>query len=196
MSVTSHKVISKDRKYDSFLKLDLIKVEVNYEDGTKQELDRYLVNGSNAASVFIYDTKNDLALMVEQFRIGMVNDESASSLECPAGLIDAGETAEQAIVREVFEETGERITPDMLSQVSDASYVSCGMTDIQISVFICECDLSNVKESIQGTDEEEYIFTRLVPYSTLIQRLKNKEIKHITQIAALQHSVLKSNGLI
>lgn len=196
MSVISHKVLKKDRKYDSFLKMDLIQVQVDYEDGHSQVLNRYLVNGSNAASVLIYDTKNDLALMVEQFRIGMVNEDSASSLECPAGLIDEGETAEQAIVREVFEETGQTITSEQLSQVSDASFVSCGMTDIRISVFICECDLSNVKESVQGTDHDEYIFTRLVPYSTLIQRLKNKEIKHITQIAALQHSLLKSVGLL
>lgn len=196
MSVSNHKILSQHRKHDQFLKLDLIEVQVDYEDGHSQVLERYLVNGSNAASVLIYDTKNDLALMVEQFRIGMVNEESASSLECPAGLIDEGETAVEAIIREVKEETGQIISAEQLSQVSNASFVSCGMTDIRISVFICECDLSEVKESVQGSDHDEYIFTRLVPYSTLIERMKNKEIKHITQIAALQHSLLKSNNLI
>lgn len=196
MSVSNHKILSQHRKHDQFLKLDLIEVQVDYEDGHSQVLERYLVNGSNAASVLIYDTKNDLALMVEQFRIGMVNEESASSLECPAGLVDEGETAVEAIIREVKEETGQIISAEQLSQVSNASFVSCGMTDIRISVFICECDLSEVKESVQGSDHDEYIFTRLVPYSTLIERMKNKEIKHITQIAALQHSLLKSNNLI
>lgn len=196
MSVVNHEVISVENKHNHFLNLDLIKVKVDYEDGNSQILKRYFVNGSNAASVLIYDRKNDLALMVEQFRIGMVNEDNASSLECPAGLIDEGETAQQAVIREVQEETGETITPDMLSQVSDAAYVSCGFTSIKISVFICECDLSHVKESVQAFDSDEYIFTRLVPYSTLLERLKNKEIKHITQIAALQHSVLKSHGLV
>jgi hypothetical protein len=67
---------------------------------------------------------------------------------------------------------------------------------LKISVFICECDLSGIEESVQGTDHDEYIYTRLVPYSTLLERLKNKEIKHITQIAALQHSILKTHNLI
>ena len=182
--------------HDKFVKLDLIDIKVYYSDGHSQELKRYLLRGRPAASVLLYDTKNDLTLMVEQFRVGMVDEDSALSLECPAGLIDDGETAREAIIREVQEETGKTITNDMLTQVSNESFVSCGITDLKISVFICECDLSGIKESVQGTDHDEYIYTRLVPYSTLIERLKNKEIKHITQIAALQHSILKRHNLI
>jgi len=182
--------------HDQFVKLDLIDVKVDYSDGHSQALKRYLLRGRPAASVLLYDTKNDLTLMVEQFRIGMIDEDSALSLECPAGLVDEGETAREAILREVQEETGQTITDDMLTQVSNESFVSCGITDLRISVFICECDLSGIEESVHGTDHEEYIYTRLVPYSTLLERLKNKEIKHITQIAALQHSILKTHNLI
>lgn len=186
-----HSIIETKNIHNHFLKLDLHKVKVEQDDGTIQFLDRYLVNGSNAASVFVYDKKNNLALMVEQFRIGMVHEASADSLECPAGLIDAGETAQQAIVRELNEETGLNITEDMLSQVSDSAYFSVGNSSQRISVFTCECDLSNVKEGIYGHDKDEYIQTKLIPYSVLVERLKAHKIKHITQIAAIQHSLLK-----
>lgn len=191
-----HQVIKKKVIHDHFLKLNLIDVKVDYEDGYSHVLSRYLIESKSAASVLIYDTKNDLALMVEQFRIGMIKEETALSVECPAGLIDEGETDEEAVIREVKEETGQEITPDMLSQVSSDSFVSCGIVDLKLSIFICECDLSGVKESIHGTDHDEYIQTRLVSYSGLIEKLKNKKIRHISQIAALQHSVLKSHDLI
>ncbi|CAH6986578.1 ADP-ribose pyrophosphatase [Vibrio chagasii] len=191
-----HKIITEENKYSSFLKLDLITTEVKYDFGKEHQLKRYLVKGKDAASVLLYDTKNDLALMVEQFRIGMVYQESAKSLECPAGLVDNGESAKQTIIRECTEETGMIITEDMLHQVTDLAYMSAGTSNSRISVFICECDLSNAKEGIHGEDADEIIHTRLVSYSGLIEKLKNNEIKHVTQVAALQHSLLLANGLI
>lgn len=190
-----HRILNTKTIANDFVKLDLLKVKVTQTDGTEQTIDRYLVEGKDAASVFLYDKHNNLTLMVEQF-LGMVNDNSALSLECPAGLIDPGETAEQAIVREVVEETGVVITEDMLVKVTDHAYFSSGILSSKISVFICKCDLSNVKEGVYGTDHDEYIHTRLVPYSELIRRLQRHEIKHITQVAAIQHSILMTHFAI
>ena len=176
--------------YKNFLTLNSIKVQVEYEDGHVQTLDRLLVEGKSAASVFIFDKKNDLTLMVEQFRIGMVNEKSALSIECPAGLIDEGETALQAITREVKEETGQEVDKSKFKQISEQSYLSCGTMSQTLSIFTYECDLSNVKEGIFGTDSEEYIQTRLIPYTEMVRRLKDLEIKHVSQIAAIQSTLL------
>ena len=97
--------------HDQFVKLDLIDVKVDYSDGHSQALKRYLLRGRPAASVLLYDTKNDLTLMVEQFRIGMIDEDSALSLECPAGLVDEGETAREAILREVQEVVSGSVSP-------------------------------------------------------------------------------------
>lgn len=175
---------------NKFLKVDSITVEITHSDGHKHTIDRFLVQGSNAASVFIYDKKNDLTLMVEQFRIGMINQDNATSIECPAGLIDEGETAISAIIREVKEETGQDVKENQLKQVSEQSYLSCGTMSQTLTIFTCECDLSSVKEGTYGTDSDEYIKTKLIPYTEMIRRLKALEIKHVSQIAAIQSTLL------
>lgn len=52
--------------------------------------------------VIVIAEKDDCFLMVKQFRHG----EQKLSIEFPGGVIDAGETPEQAAVRELKEETG------------------------------------------------------------------------------------------
>jgi ADP-ribose pyrophosphatase len=186
-----HSIKKVKKIWNKFLKLDLFTVDIKYADGNKQTIERFLVQGSNAASIFLYDKKNNLTLMVEQFRIGMVYEDNANSLECPAGLIDDGENASDAIIREVLEETGLDISSFPLKQVSKESFISCGTMTQTLSIFSCNCDLSNVKEGIYGTDDEEYIHTKLIPYTEMVRRLRDLEIKHVSQIAAIQSTLIE-----
>lgn len=71
----------------------------------------------DAVAVLLFDAGARAVVLVEQFRpptlIAHRRDNPASMdgwiIELVAGMIDAGETAEQAAIREVFEETGYRI---------------------------------------------------------------------------------------
>ena len=71
----------------------------------------------DAVAVLLFDTQARAAVLVEQFRpptlIARRRDDRANTdgwiIELVAGVIDEGETAAQAAVREVFEETGYRI---------------------------------------------------------------------------------------
>ena len=69
----------------------------------------------------------------------------------PAGLIDQGETPEQAAERELMEETGVKLVRivDSLSP----SYASQGTSDELMVIVICECD----GEIVNSTFEEEEI---------------------------------------
>lgn len=69
----------------------------------------------------------------------------------PAGLIDKGETPEQAAERELREETGVKLTRvvDSLSP----SYASQGTSDELMVIVICECE----GEIVNSTFEEEEI---------------------------------------
>ena len=71
----------------------------------------------DAIAVLLFDKKTRSVLAVEQFRLPALiarrRDNPTTSdgwiTELVAGMIDEGESATQAVVRETFEETGYRI---------------------------------------------------------------------------------------
>ena len=109
---------SQKRLFDDFFKIDeLIVVHQRY-DGSMSGVERRLVfERGDAVAVLLFDADTRSVVLVEQFRpptlIAHRRDNPASTdgwiVELVAGMIDAGETAEQAAIREVFEETGYRI---------------------------------------------------------------------------------------
>ena len=56
----------------------------------------------------------------------------------PAGLIDTGESVEQAVRRELMEETG--LTVSRFIKVSPPIYSSAGMTDESVTMVYVECE--------------------------------------------------------
>ncbi len=67
-------------------------------------------NGRGCA-VLPYDPERRTALLVRLPRAPVLHlNETRDLIEAPAGLIDEGESGEQAAVREAFEETGVRLT--------------------------------------------------------------------------------------
>jgi ADP-ribose pyrophosphatase len=107
------------RLFDDFFKIDELIVKHQRYDGSVSGEERRLVfERGDAIAVLLFDEEARAAVLIEQFRaptlIARRRDDPASTdgwiIELVAGMIDQGETAEQAAVREVFEETGYRIT--------------------------------------------------------------------------------------
>jgi len=107
-----------NRLFDDFFKIDeLIVRHERYDGGMSAEERRLVFERGDAIAVLLFDERARAVVLVEQFRaptlIARRRDDPASTagwiVELVAGMIDQGETAEQAAIREVFEETGYRI---------------------------------------------------------------------------------------
>ncbi len=109
---------SERRLFDDFFKVDELIVAHERCDGRMSGDERRLVfERGDAAAVLLFDADARSVVLVEQFKpatlIGRRRDDPSTPdgwiTELVAGMIDAGESADQAVIREAFEETGYRI---------------------------------------------------------------------------------------
>jgi nudix-type nucleoside diphosphatase (YffH/AdpP family) len=106
------------RLLDDFFKVEEVIVAHERHDGAMSTDERRLVfERGDAIAVLLFDEQARSVIVVEQFRLPALiarrRDNAASAdgwiTELLAGMIDQGESAMQAAIRETFEETGYRI---------------------------------------------------------------------------------------
>ncbi|KAJ9114310.1 hypothetical protein QFC22_005762 [Naganishia vaughanmartiniae] len=128
-------------------------------------------------------------VILEQYRPPIEN----TVIELPAGLVDEGETPEEAAVRELIEETGyggdgegagtatvEDISPIL---VSDPGMTNANMRLCTVRVKLSESD----PEPKQKLDEGEHIVKRIVEVKELYNVLQEYDRKGFTIDARLAH---------
>ena len=102
------KIISKKNLYNGFFKMNEVilkyqKYNGSWSNGVKREL----FGGSQVSAVLPYDPVKQEIILVQQFRPGTISTNLNNYLdEIVAGIIDGGETPEEAAKRECLEETG------------------------------------------------------------------------------------------
>ncbi len=74
----------------------------------------------------------------------------------PAGLVDEGETVQEAARRELKEETGLEIT--RFIKIGPSIYSSAGMTDESVSMVYIECDGVPSNHRNEGSEDIQVIF--------------------------------------
>jgi ADP-sugar pyrophosphatase/8-oxo-dGDP phosphatase len=111
--------------------------------------------------------QEDCLILVKQYRPPV----KSFTLEFPAGLIDVGETPEQAAVRELKEETGYTITT--VKNVSPPSCLDPGAEDSTMRILSVEINGDDpVNQSPKPNPEEtEFIEVLLIPLSQLMYRI-------------------------
>ncbi len=147
-------------------------------------IQRELVEGYEVACGLLFDPNTEQVVLIEQFRIGTLAAEHGPwSMEIISGIIDAGETAEQALVREAREEAG----VDIKNQRKiNAYWCSPGMSSERVHLFIAEVDATKAGGIHGAIDEHEDIKVHVVDYERALTALAVGEIDNAPSIIALQ----------
>jgi len=137
-----------------------------------------------AVAILPYDPWTDRVALIEQFRIAAL----AAALdpivtECPAGLLDPGESEEATAIRELREETG--LETDRLSRIG--KYIlTQGGCDETISLYAARVRLDGDTATHHGLEHEhEDIRLKIVSADEAIAMLDDNRIENATAALCL-----------
>ena len=137
------------------LKFLRVRTEKHPTTGTTLE---YL-HHHHAVAVLILDTNEEKTLLVNQYRPG----NRGNLYEVPAGLIDEDENPEDAMFREVLEETGySKEDLDLIYSYPKPLLISPGYTTENLNFFIVKLKSNEILPKEQALDEGEDLFTEWV----------------------------------
>ena len=136
---------------DGFLKI--LSVEVPKEAKTTLKVAEYMDRG-DAVAILIVNLDHTFAVMCTQFRVGSyVSEGVLFNTSLPAGMLDKGETPDEAAIREAKEETGLDIN---ILFTSKPMYSSIGGTTERITMVLAEANF-NPCDKLKSLDEGEGI---------------------------------------
>jgi ADP-ribose pyrophosphatase len=160
MEVVSCDVV---QKYNVF---NIQRLVVRGPDGDKT-FTYHVVDRADSVQI-VAVTADEKLLLVEQERQGTRN----TSLEFVAGLIDDGETPEQAAARELEEETGY-----CAAQMHELGwyYTDPAILTNKVTVFLAE---GCTRAGEQNQDEGEDVRAKLYPMDAMDELIDNGEITH------------------
>lgn len=179
------------RNYDGHFKVDQFVVQHElFSGGTSKELLRERVSRQNAVAVLPYDPFRDEVVLVEQFRVGAIEDNKPDSnpwlIEIIAGLVEEGEEYEDVAIRESLEEANCKV--EALHHV--ASFLpSPGGFSEYAHVYIGKTDTKELG-GICGLEEEgEDIRVHVVSADKAIQMLHQGEIRSAIPMITLYNFI-------
>lgn len=147
-------------------------------------LQRELVHRPEAAGVLLYNDQRQQFALIEQFRVGAINDAySPWQLEIIAGVLDGDETPESCIRRETLEESGCTINH---VQHLFSFYPSAGACSEIFHLYVAETDLPSESGVFGMPDEGENILLHLFDYSEISTLLSQGRLRNAPVIMALQ----------
>jgi ADP-ribose pyrophosphatase len=144
---------------------DQVGVDRTWEVATRKTRGKAGVDAVAMGNVLLHPSRPPSTLVVIQYRPPL----DAYTVEWPAGLIDAEETAEQAAVREFKEETGYDCR---LVSISPVQAADPGMTNANMQMAMVEVQLQEGdEEPEQRLEDGEHIQRVVIPLAEFYDRL-------------------------
>ena len=164
-----------------------------YGGGCSEVLVRERVEGLKSSAVLLYDPWQDKVVMIEQFRIGALEQEDGAwLLEIVGGLIEEGQNPAEVASREALEEAGcevKQLIPICQFMVSpgyssELTHLYCGLVD------------ASTAGGVYGLEEEgEDIRVEVVPAEEAIAELYGGRVNSTTAIISMQWLVMNRSML-
>jgi ADP-ribose pyrophosphatase len=126
-----------------------------------------------AAALLLDNKAHGTVILVRQFRYASLEHDGGWLTEVVAGLIDKGETAEQAIRREAVEEAGYEVRS---IEPITTFYTTPGICSERIALFYGETDAEPVSKGGGLAEEGEDIEVLEVPYAEAFAMIDRGEI--------------------
>lgn len=137
--------------HDGFLKIEKLTLACRlFQGGWSAPFTREVLRRERGVGVLLYDPHLDKVLMVEQFRVGCLEDEVNGpwALELVAGLLDKpGENPADVARREAVEEAGARV--GNLLRICEY-YNSPGGSNERLTVFCAAFDATDAAYATEG----------------------------------------------
>jgi ADP-ribose pyrophosphatase len=187
-------IVEKTTAYQGYFRVDHYRLRHRlFAGGWSNELSRELFERGHATGILPYDPKTDCVVLIEQLRMGALSAIDSGKLlgtttspwllECPAGIIEEGESPEEVARREVLEETG--------CQLNDIIPVrrflaSPGGSSESVQVFCGRVSAPQDGEIHGMSEENEDIRVRVLPVEEAFRRLEAGAIVDSLSVIALQ----------
>ena len=180
------KIQSREYLFRGFIQVEKVSLQHRLFNQTEYTpiLQRELIHRPEAAGVLIYDDAQQKFALIEQFRVGAMDDsDSAWQLEIIAGVLDGDESPESCIRRESLEESGCDI--DELEHLF-SFYPSAGACSELFHLYSAQARLPEQGGVFGMPDEGENIQLHLIDYSEVTHLLSNGRLRNAPVIMALQ----------
>lgn len=177
---------SREYAFKGFVQVEKVSLRHRLFNQTEytSAIQRELIRRKEAAGVLIYNDQQQKFALIEQFRVGAIDDEiSPWQLEIIAGVLDGDESPESCIRRESIEESGCE-----LNQIKHlfSFYPSAGACDEIFHLYVAQAALPAEGGVFGMPDEGENIQLHIIDYSDLSLLLKSNRLKNAPVSMALQ----------
>ncbi len=189
-SLDDVEIVARQPKYDGFFRLDQLTIRHRlFAGGWSQPLNRELFIRDDAVCVLLYDPWQDAVVLIEQFRIGALEDDGGPwLLELVAGIVEPGESIAEVAHREAMEEAG----ADILELLPIcACHVSPGGSQEYIHLFCAKVDSAGLNGYYGLEHEGEDIRVSVVSRQEAYAAVECGRINNAQGIMALQWLQLK-----